>query len=69
MPGFTDEEWEKAAGEPCPFCLQNSLRLIDGRCSQCYGLQQGIEDRKMERKSRERELRSIFRHRRAAVGR
>ena len=36
-PGFTDEEWEKAAGVLCPRCKRQScwLRPADGVCKPC----------------------------------
>lgn len=37
MAGFTEEEWEKAAGIPCPRCRRLALRFRpeDGVCRNC----------------------------------
>ena len=29
------EDWERAKGDPCPRCGQDTVRLIDGACPAC----------------------------------
>lgn len=34
--GFTEVDWEMAAGAPCMRCGNPSLRFMDGVCSPCF---------------------------------
>lgn len=54
MSGFTDEEWERATGDPCPRCQELKLRFRpeDGLCISCGEYVDNKRDRDEERKAR-----------------
>ncbi len=54
---LADEEWEKTAGSLCPSCGEETLRLIEGKCSQCHraiivGRETRMEDQAERRHAR-----------------
>ena len=62
--GLSVTDWEESEGKLCPRCNGLDLRLIEGLCRNCYALGKKKEAKQMERKAREKALRSIFRERR-----
>lgn len=47
----TREDWDKTMGVACPDCKQETMRLIEGICSQCYNEKVAKRERKKEERS------------------
>jgi hypothetical protein len=51
---MTAEDWERAEGELCPNCGQETLRLVDGLCPTCSANVKMEKEEKLERKTERR---------------
>lgn len=47
-------EWDKASGIICSNCEQETLRIIDGVCLQCYRAKVAEEEERLGRKRERR---------------
>jgi ribosomal protein L37E len=63
---ITQVDWDTSVGKACSVCGRLSFRLLDGVCMRCHFRKTDKEEKRIERNFRERELRSIFKGRRAA---
>lgn len=48
------KEWHNATGVICPECKQETLRIIDGLCPQCYRDREAERERKLEDRTERR---------------
>jgi hypothetical protein len=67
--GISKEEFDQSEGKPCSRCGKLSLRLPGGLCPRCFLRKSDKEEKKIERRFREAELRSVFKGRRSLVKR
>ena len=56
----SDEEWEKTAGPLCPSCGEETLRLIDRKCPQCYLAMIAAGEVQMEDRAERRHVRRLL---------
>jgi len=45
---MTGEDWQRAGGNFCPSCSNETLRLVDGQCPECWHKRSQEEARAME---------------------
>lgn len=55
------KEWNGAGGVLCPECGEETLRIIDGTCVQCYNRKVAERERKLEDKRERRYYKDALR--------
>lgn len=58
---MTIKEWNDAGGIICPDCDQETLRIIDGACLQCYNRKVAEREEKLEERSERRYYKDALR--------
>ena len=64
---MTNKDWEKARGDICPGCGNDSLRFHNGICMECNNKKDLTDAREMERIAKYKHLFEITRDRRRAA--
>ena len=55
------DDWEKAAGPPCPLCAQETLRFMNGVCPACHRAMMARREAKLEDNAERRHVKYLLR--------
>lgn len=57
---LTKVDWDKTNGVICPNCEQETLRMVEGICIQCYRDKVAVKEERLGRKREKRYLVNLF---------